>query len=64
MDLNAETPRPVELRIEGGFDLDSFNPHGISFYMDKSKQRYCMALIFFILTFQLELIKLIRVSLG
>ncbi|ETE63357.1 Serum paraoxonase/arylesterase 2 [Ophiophagus hannah] len=36
MDLLAETPHPVELKIEGGFDLDSFNPHGISLYMEKS----------------------------
>ncbi|KAG8139005.1 putative Paraoxonase 2 isoform 1 protein [Naja naja] len=40
IDLLAETPRPVELKIEGGFDLDSFNPHGISFYMEKNESIY------------------------
>uniref|UniRef100_A0A2D4HAG2 Paraoxonase n=2 Tax=Micrurus lemniscatus lemniscatus TaxID=129467 RepID=A0A2D4HAG2_MICLE len=40
MDLLAEIPHPVELKIEGGFDLDSFNPHGISFYMDKNESIY------------------------
>uniref|UniRef100_A0A0B8RPR6 Paraoxonase n=1 Tax=Philothamnus irregularis TaxID=1899461 RepID=A0A0B8RPR6_9SAUR len=36
MNLRSENPHPVELKIEGGFDLDSFNPHGISFYMEKN----------------------------
>uniref|UniRef100_A0A670ZCS4 Paraoxonase n=1 Tax=Pseudonaja textilis TaxID=8673 RepID=A0A670ZCS4_PSETE len=40
MNVLAETPHPVELKIEGGFDLDSFNPHGISFYMDKNESIY------------------------
>ncbi|XP_069504658.1 serum paraoxonase/arylesterase 2-like [Ambystoma mexicanum] len=34
MDLNEEDPKPVTLRISGGFDLDSFHPHGISLYKD------------------------------
>ncbi|XP_070582804.1 serum paraoxonase/arylesterase 2-like [Erythrolamprus reginae] len=40
MNLKAETPHAVELKIEGGFDLDSFNPHGISFYIDKNESIY------------------------
>ncbi|NXG49700.1 PON2 arylesterase, partial [Psilopogon haemacephalus] len=35
MDLNEDNPRAVELRISRGFDLASFNPHGISTYIDK-----------------------------
>ncbi|NWR88907.1 PON2 arylesterase, partial [Furnarius figulus] len=34
MDLNEDYPRAVELRISRGFDLSSFNPHGISAYVD------------------------------
>ncbi|NXV75975.1 PON2 arylesterase, partial [Atlantisia rogersi] len=34
MDLNEDSPRAVELRISRGFDLASFNPHGISTYID------------------------------
>ncbi|NXT26379.1 PON2 arylesterase, partial [Syrrhaptes paradoxus] len=34
MDLNEDNPRAVELRISRGFDLASFNPHGISTYVD------------------------------
>ncbi|XP_036395252.1 serum paraoxonase/arylesterase 2-like [Megalops cyprinoides] len=35
--LNLEDSRlkPVELRIGRGFDIDSFNPHGISTYIDE-----------------------------
>ncbi|XP_058037216.1 serum paraoxonase/arylesterase 2-like [Ahaetulla prasina] len=40
MNLKSESPRPVELKIEGGFDLDSFNPHGISIYMENSDSIY------------------------
>lgn len=38
MDLNEDNPRAVELRISRGFDLASFNPHGISTYVDKGKE--------------------------
>ncbi|KAH1176606.1 serum paraoxonase/arylesterase 2-like [Mauremys mutica] len=40
MDLNDENPRAVELRISRGFDLASFNPHGISVYIDKDDSVY------------------------
>ncbi|XP_061442759.1 serum paraoxonase/arylesterase 2-like isoform X2 [Rhineura floridana] len=33
LDLKEDDPRPVELRINHGFDLASFNPHGISLYI-------------------------------
>ncbi|XP_053122095.1 serum paraoxonase/arylesterase 2-like [Hemicordylus capensis] len=33
MDLNEKNPRPAELRISRGFDLASFNPHGISTFI-------------------------------
>ncbi|KAM5255205.1 serum paraoxonase/arylesterase 2 isoform 2-T2 [Ctenodactylus gundi] len=35
MDLNEEKPRALELRISRGFDLASFNPHGISTFIDR-----------------------------
>lgn len=38
LDLNEDNPRAVELRISRGFDLASFNPHGISTYVDKGKK--------------------------
>lgn len=38
MDLNEDNPRAVELRISRGFDLVSFNPHGISTYVDRGKE--------------------------
>ncbi|XP_037692650.1 serum paraoxonase/arylesterase 2 isoform X4 [Choloepus didactylus] len=34
MDLEEEKPRALELRISRGFDLASFNPHGISTFID------------------------------
>ncbi|XP_028835722.1 serum paraoxonase/arylesterase 2-like [Denticeps clupeoides] len=34
LDLFDSKLKPVELRISRGFDLDSFNPHGISVYLD------------------------------
>ncbi|XP_033051017.1 serum paraoxonase/arylesterase 2 isoform X2 [Trachypithecus francoisi] len=34
MDLKEEKPRARELRISRGFDLASFNPHGISTFID------------------------------
>ncbi|NXR13088.1 PON2 arylesterase, partial [Semnornis frantzii] len=40
MDLNEDNPRAVELRISRGFDLASFNPHGISTYIDKDDSVY------------------------
>ncbi|KAM6134495.1 serum paraoxonase/arylesterase 2 isoform 1-T3 [Pterocles gutturalis] len=40
MDLNEDNPRAVELRISRGFDLASFNPHGISTYLDKDDTVY------------------------
>uniref|UniRef100_A0A8D0BWP4 Paraoxonase n=1 Tax=Salvator merianae TaxID=96440 RepID=A0A8D0BWP4_SALMN len=40
MDLKEDNPRPVELRISRGFDLASFNPHGISIYVDNDDAVY------------------------
>nr|XP_015804479.2 serum paraoxonase/arylesterase 2 [Nothobranchius furzeri] len=36
VDLNDPLLRPVELRMPRNFDLESFNPHGISIYIDPS----------------------------
>ncbi|XP_075684876.1 serum paraoxonase/arylesterase 2-like [Rhinoderma darwinii] len=35
LDLNDEKLRPSSLRISKGFDLSTFNPHGISTYIDE-----------------------------
>lgn len=35
MDLNEPTTKPTELRMSRNFDLDSFNPHGISVFPDE-----------------------------
>lgn len=35
MDLLHPRPNPVELQIKGELDLSSFNPHGISAYVDE-----------------------------
>ncbi|XP_054846986.1 serum paraoxonase/arylesterase 2-like [Eublepharis macularius] len=40
IDLNDQNPRPVELRISRGFDLASFNPHGISTYIGDDDSVY------------------------
>lgn len=37
MDLKEEKPRALELRVSWGFDLASFNPHGISTFIDDGK---------------------------
>lgn len=37
MDLKEEKPRALELRVSWGFDLASFNPHGISTFIDGGK---------------------------
>ncbi|XP_074539806.1 serum paraoxonase/arylesterase 2-like [Halichoeres trimaculatus] len=35
LDMNDDSPvKPVELRMPRNFDLESFNPHGISIYVD------------------------------
>uniref|UniRef100_UPI0037E7699F serum paraoxonase/arylesterase 2-like n=1 Tax=Semicossyphus pulcher TaxID=241346 RepID=UPI0037E7699F len=36
VDLNDARMKPVELRMPRNFDLESFNPHGISIYIDPS----------------------------
>lgn len=36
LDLLHPKPTPVELQIKGGLDLRSFNPHGISVYIDEA----------------------------
>ncbi|XP_075414507.1 serum paraoxonase/arylesterase 2 isoform X3 [Tenrec ecaudatus] len=40
MDLNEATPRALELRISRGFNLASFNPHGISTFIDDDDTIY------------------------
>ncbi|XP_048367415.1 serum paraoxonase/arylesterase 2-like [Sphaerodactylus townsendi] len=40
IDLNEQNPRPVEVRISRGFDLASFNPHGISTYIGDDDSVY------------------------
>ncbi|KAJ6666620.1 hypothetical protein lerEdw1_020343 [Lerista edwardsae] len=40
IDLNEKTPRPTELRISRGFDLASFNPHGISTFIGEDDNVY------------------------
>uniref|UniRef100_A0A5F9DFD4 Paraoxonase n=1 Tax=Oryctolagus cuniculus TaxID=9986 RepID=A0A5F9DFD4_RABIT len=40
MDLKEERPRALELRISRGFDLASFNPHGISTFIDDDDTIY------------------------
>ncbi|XP_074051456.1 serum paraoxonase/arylesterase 2-like [Macrotis lagotis] len=40
MDLNKESSRALELRVSRGFDLASFNPHGISTFIDKDDTVY------------------------
>ena len=37
MDLNEQNPRVQALAISDGFDKASFNPHGISTFIDKGK---------------------------
>ena len=37
MDLNEQNPRVQELNISDGFDKASFNPHGMSTFIDKGK---------------------------
>lgn len=36
LDLQDSRMKPVELRMPRNFDLESFNPHGISVYTDPS----------------------------
>lgn len=36
LDLNENDPKPVVLRISRGFDLTSFNPHGMSVHIDET----------------------------
>eukprot|EP00069_Balaena_mysticetus_P008970 bmy_19989T0 len=40
MDLKEENPRALELRISRGFNLASFNPHGISTFIDSDNTVY------------------------
>ncbi|XP_077621494.1 serum paraoxonase/arylesterase 2 isoform X1 [Crocuta crocuta] len=40
MDLKEENPRALELRISRGFNLASFNPHGISTFIDRDDTVY------------------------
>lgn len=36
LDLQDPRMKPVELRMPRNFDLESFNPHGISVHVDQS----------------------------
>lgn len=36
LDLQDPRLKPVELRMPRNFDLESFNPHGLSVYVDQS----------------------------
>ncbi|XP_006178589.2 serum paraoxonase/lactonase 3 isoform X1 [Camelus ferus] len=40
MDLNEQNPRVQSLNISDGFDRASFNPHGISTFIDKDQTVY------------------------
>lgn len=40
MDLLHPKPSPVELQIKGDLDLSSFNPHGISVFVDEDDSVY------------------------
>ncbi|XP_072506840.1 serum paraoxonase/lactonase 3-like [Notamacropus eugenii] len=40
MDLNEDKPRAWALPIKNGFDVQSFNPHGISTFIDKDNAVY------------------------
>ncbi|XP_066483150.1 serum paraoxonase/arylesterase 2-like isoform X2 [Tiliqua scincoides] len=40
MDLNENNPRATEVKISSGFNLVSFNPHGISTFIDKDDTVY------------------------
>uniref|UniRef100_A0A5F8GH25 Paraoxonase n=1 Tax=Monodelphis domestica TaxID=13616 RepID=A0A5F8GH25_MONDO len=40
LDLNQDKPRALELRVSRGFDLTSFNPHGISTFIDEDGAVY------------------------
>ncbi|XP_042636739.1 serum paraoxonase/lactonase 3 [Orycteropus afer afer] len=40
MDLNEQNPRAQALKISDGFDKASFNPHGISTFIDKDHTVY------------------------
>ncbi|XP_006886660.1 PREDICTED: serum paraoxonase/arylesterase 2-like, partial [Elephantulus edwardii] len=40
MDLKEEKPRALELRISRGFNFASFNPHGISTFIDDDDTVY------------------------
>ncbi|KAI5939487.1 Serum paraoxonase/arylesterase 1 [Manis javanica] len=43
MDLNEENPTVLELRITGStFDLSSFNPHGLSTFIDEDNTVYLL----------------------
>lgn len=45
LDMNDSRMKPGELRMPRNFDLESFNPHGISVYVDpsgKSTQFLCV----------------------
>uniref|UniRef100_A0A5F9DS77 Paraoxonase n=1 Tax=Oryctolagus cuniculus TaxID=9986 RepID=A0A5F9DS77_RABIT len=40
IDMNEKNPRAQELEISNGFEKESFNPHGISTFIDKDQTVY------------------------
>ncbi|XP_068950586.1 serum paraoxonase/arylesterase 2-like isoform X2 [Petaurus breviceps papuanus] len=40
LDLNQDSSRARELRVSRGFDLESFNPHGLSTFIDQDDTVY------------------------
>ncbi|XP_029958553.1 serum paraoxonase/arylesterase 2-like [Salarias fasciatus] len=45
LDLQDPDLNPEEMRISGNFDLESFNPHGISLYMDPTDNKIYLFVI-------------------
>lgn len=43
LDLKDPLLKPLELRMPRNFDLDSFNPHGISLFVDPSGKFVCVS---------------------
>ncbi|XP_028326634.1 serum paraoxonase/arylesterase 2-like [Gouania willdenowi] len=64
LDLQKPNIKPVELQIKGDFDLDSFNPHGISAYIDpKDGAAYLFVVNHPQLSSQVELFRYVENSL-
>ncbi|XP_076016717.1 serum paraoxonase/arylesterase 2-like [Genypterus blacodes] len=57
LDMHDSRMKPVELRMPRNFDLDSFNPHGISVYTDRDDTVYLFIVNHPQLQSQVELFK-------